>query len=119
MATIFEQHSCGLPDVYDYESVDGEISFGFYFLFLKVLKWQTDPKAFFKILEVDRIIGWTNPAHVEELVFKFKGIKIIEDEIVSRKIGFIIQPGPIIIPFAKNNYFFRIGPNGATFEIIA
>ena len=62
----------------------GQVSCGFYYWYLTLTKHEADPKVFFQILEVDRKMGWTNPAHVEEVVFSYKGIKIIDDEKVRR-----------------------------------
>ena len=101
-----------------FRGADLKQSCGFYHLFMKLTKWEADPKAFFQILEVDKKIGWTHPAHVEEIVFNYKGIKIIADEEVSGMNSFILQIDQIY-PFWKNNYIFRIGQNGANFEIIA
>ena len=52
-------------------ALDSQVSFGFYFLYLKSTKYKADPKDFFQILENDRKMGWTNPAHVEHLIFNF------------------------------------------------
>ena len=63
----------------------GNISYGFYLGLLSSTKYETDPKLFFQLLEIDEKIGWANPDHVEETVFYYKGIKIIEDQNVSLK----------------------------------
>ena len=85
MATLFEQHSNGVPELEKFLMLNGQpsVSYGFFLLFLRLTKWEADPAAFFQILEVDRKIGWTNPAHVEESIFYFKAIKIIDDQQVS------------------------------------
>ena len=54
-------------------------------MFLKLEKWEADPKAFLEILEIDQSIGWVNDADVEFSVFYWKGLKIIEDKDVSYK----------------------------------
>ena len=64
---------------------------GFYHLLLKLTNYETDPEAFFQILEVDRQIGWIHQVNIETNVFRFKAIKIIEDEQVSYKISFLQQ----------------------------
>ena len=98
VATLFEKHSNGVPTLQQYETVDGKgskhVSFGFYHLFMKLTKYEADPTTFFQLLEIDRKIGWTNPAHVEEIVFANKGIKIIEDEKVRDRISFTLHTDP-------------------------
>ena len=84
VASLFEQHSKGVPEVEGYQGIDQQWSYGYYYLFLKLTKWDADSKAFFQILQVDQKIGWTNPVHVEEAVFVCKGIQIIQDEEVRR-----------------------------------
>ena len=54
-------------------------------MYLKLTMTKADPVVFFQILKIDRQIGWTNPEYVESLVFVFKGLKIIEDEKVTKK----------------------------------
>ena len=77
-------HTDGVPpETPAYQDSLGQESAGFYILFLELKQYEADPNAFFEILEVDRKIGWTNPEHVEELVFNKKGLKIINDEQVS------------------------------------
>ena len=90
VATLFQDHTNGVPAPQSYGTVDGQVSFGFYHLYLKLTKYEADPKIFFQLLEIDRKIGWTNAAHVEEIVFFNKGIKIIEDEKVSGGISIIM-----------------------------
>jgi len=68
-----------------YVDDSGKASYGFYIGLLRLEKYETDPKLFFQILEIDQKIGWVNPDHVEENVFYYKGIKIIEDQNVSLK----------------------------------
>ena len=68
-----------------YMDDNGNISYGFYIGLLRLEKYETDPKLFFQILEIDQKIGWINPDHVEENVFYYKGIKIIEDQNVRFK----------------------------------
>lgn len=99
VATLFEQHTDGLPNVIRYQSVYGQDSFGFYVLYLELTTYEADPKVFFQMLEVDQKIGWTNPEHVEVLVFYQKAIKIIADEEVStcNRIRFILQKNLIIL----------------------
>ena len=84
---IFEKCKSGIPDYGDngYKDDNGIESYGFYIALLRLEKYETDPKLFFQILEIDQKIGWTNPDHVEETVFYFKGIKIIHDQNVSLK----------------------------------
>ena len=82
---IFEKCKNGIPETVGYKDDNGNTSYGFYVGLLRLEKYETDPKLFFQILEIDQKIGWTNPEHVEELVFYFKGIKIIEDQNVSLK----------------------------------
>jgi len=82
---IFEQCKNGVPKCKTYKDDNGSVSCGFYFALLHLEKYETDPKLFFQILEIDQKIGWTNPDHVEETVFYFKGIKIIHDQNVSLK----------------------------------
>ena len=94
VATLFEQNTSDRTSIGAVEdSVKnaaccddvGEASFGFYLLFLRLTKYDATPKPFFKILEVDQKIGWSNLAHVEQNVFQHKAIKIIADEQVSGK----------------------------------
>jgi len=68
-----------------YEDDNGNVSYGFYIGLLNLEKYETDPKLFFQILEIDQKIGWTNPDHIGEKVFYNKGIKIIEDQNVCLK----------------------------------
>lgn len=96
VATLFEQNTSGRTSL-EYGTVEdavenagcrdavGEESFGFYLLYLRLTKYDATPKPFFKILEVDQKIGWSNPAHVELNIFQHKAIKIIADEQVSGK----------------------------------
>ena len=92
VVTLFEKHTTGIPE-FTHLTVDGHVSYGFYLLFLKLTKFEANPEAFFQILEIDRKIGWTNPSHVEFVVFDYKGIKIIEDEEVSGRINFnLLKP---------------------------
>ena len=58
-------------------------SYGFYRCYIKMTKYEAQPKPFFKILNIDANIGWTNPAHVVETVFTWKAVNIIDDENVS------------------------------------
>ena len=81
---LFEHHTDGIPG-YEHIIRDGEKSYGFYYLYLRLTMYEADPKIFFQLLKVDQKIGWTNPAHVERMVFELKGIKIIEDEEVRNK----------------------------------
>ena len=82
VATLFEHNTKGIPEC---ESVliDGQESYGFYFLFLKFTMIETDPEIFFQILKIDRKIDWVNLAHVEQSVFYFKAINVINDEKVT------------------------------------
>ena len=108
VATLFENHTEGIPE---YEGIqrDGQVSYGFYYLYLKLTMYDADPKVFFQILKVDTKIGWTNQAHVEKMVFGFKKVKIIEDEKVRNRSEHFF--------FQKNNLNFRIGLNGAALRI--
>ena len=82
---IFEQCKNGIAETARFIDDNGNSSYGFYIGLLLLEKYETDPKLFFQILEIDQKIGWTNPDHVEETVFYFKGIKIIHDQNVSLK----------------------------------
>ena len=82
---IFETCKNGTPECAECTDDNGNGSCGFYIGLLFLEKHETDPKLFFQILEIDQKIGWTNPDHVEEVVFYQKGIKIIEDQNVSLK----------------------------------
>jgi len=82
---IFEQCKNGIPEYAKFQDDNGDVSYGFYIGLLNLEKHETDPKLFFQILEIDQKIGWTNPDHVEEYVFFYKGIKIIDDQNVSLK----------------------------------
>jgi len=82
---IFEKCKNGIPQMLGHRDDNGNVSLGFYIGLLILEKYETDPKLFFQILEIDQKIGWTNPDHVEEVVFYQKGIKIIEDQNVSLK----------------------------------
>jgi len=62
---------------------NGDYSSGFYFGLLFLDKYESCPELFFQLLEIDEKIGWTDPDHVEQAVFRYKGIKIIKDEPVS------------------------------------
>ena len=112
VATLFEHHTIGVPEVKFFLAIDGKTSYGFYYLFLISTKYEVEPEPFFQILEIDQKIGWTNLAHVEQNVFYFKGIKIIEDEQVSNKFSSFCKR-------FQTKHFFRIGLNGASFEIQA
>ena len=115
VTTLFEQNTTSIPpsDFCDnFCGTDGETSNGFYRPFLLLTKYKADPKEFFAILEVDRKIGWTNPAHVESLVFHHKAIKIIQDEKVS---GAIIKIEEYHYFKHVSNNIFRIGANGVNF----
>jgi len=82
---IIEQCKNGIPETARYMDHNGNASCGFYIGLLHLEKYETDPKLFFQILEIDQKIGWTNPDHVEEVVFYYKGIQIIDDQNVSLK----------------------------------
>ena len=84
VARLFEENTNSIPPTYRFCDSDGRKSEGFYIPFLMQTKYNAAPEAFFKILQVDRKIGWTNPAHVESRVFFYKAINIIDDEKVSR-----------------------------------
>ena len=60
VVTLFEKHTNGEPECKYYIAVDGQVSYGFYYVFLELTKHEADAEAFFQILEVDRKIGWTN-----------------------------------------------------------
>ena len=85
VATLFEHHTEGVPK-YEIISQGIQVSYGFYVMYLKLTMTKADPVVFFQILKIDRQIGWTNPEHLESLVFVFKGLKIIEDEKVTKKV---------------------------------
>ena len=83
---LLEQHTelcAGIQNIFPYVFRDGRKSYGFYYLYVRLTMYEAEPKVFFQILKVDLKIGWTNPAHVEKMVFQYKGIKIIEDEKVT------------------------------------
>ena len=82
---IFEHCKNGIPETAGYTDDNGNVCYGFYFALLHLEKYETDPKLFFQILEIDQKIGWTNTDNVEETVFFYKGLKIIEDQNVSLK----------------------------------
>jgi len=85
MTKIFEKCKNGTPKYASYEDDNGNISYGFYHGLLDLKKYETDSKSFFQILEIDQKLGWINPDHIEEVVFYYKAIKIIEDQNVSFK----------------------------------
>ena len=95
VATLFEQNSTGVPELDHLYAVDG-----FYFLLLRFTTFETDANAFFQILEVDWRIGWIHPEQVEMSVFRYKAIKIIDDEQVSYKINFTWQTKRATFPFS-------------------
>ena len=72
-----------VPDFASCIDYKGNESFGFYIGLLRSEKWETEPKAFFDLLKIDRKIGWKNDDHIETCIFFFKAIKIIEDHNVS------------------------------------
>ena len=78
VATLFVHHSNGIPGIGGYQGFHG-----FYCLYLISTKYEADPKVFFKILEVDQKIGWADRALIENFVFYYKGINIIDDQQVS------------------------------------
>ena len=98
VATILEQHSNDISELGGCRRNIGQGSSGFYILYLGLKRYDADPKPFFRILEVDRKIGWTNPTHVEYLVFYYKAIKIIEEEEVSLRISFILRADQTTFP---------------------
>ena len=83
VAILFQENTTSIPPLIGFQDADGVKSGGFYIPFLVLTKYNAAPKEFFKILEADRKIGWTNPTHVESLVFHHKAIKIIDDKKVS------------------------------------
>ena len=83
---IFEKCKNGIPKSASFEDMNGNVSYGFYTELLVLEKYNTDPNLFFQILEIDQKIGWSNPDHIEYLVFEYKGIKIIQDENVRFKL---------------------------------
>ena len=109
VTTLFENNTNGIPEWTGFGDADGTTSNGFYYLFLRLTKHKAEPEPFLQILQVDQKIGWTNPAHVETLVFQYKAMKIIADEQVSDRI--FVQKGTEY--FSKNN--FRTGANGVSF----
>ena len=68
---IFEKCKNGVPQSAGYTADNGDISNGFYIGLLNLETYETDPKLFFQILEIDEKIGWTNPDHVETEIFYF------------------------------------------------
>ena len=83
---IFKNYSKGIPDDIEFQDNSGNLSYGFYYGFLRLKKYETDPKPFYNLLEIDNRIGWSNPNHIEHHIFYFKAIKIIKDQKVSLKI---------------------------------
>ena len=53
---LFEHHTEGIP-AYDKILRDSQVSYGFYYLYLKLTMYEADPKVFFQILKVDQKIG--------------------------------------------------------------
>ena len=84
VAKLFEHNTKGIPECRNIR-YDGQTSHGFYALFVSVTMVETDSKQFLQILKVDQKIGWTNPTHVEKLVFYNKAIKVINDEKVTNR----------------------------------
>ena len=82
---ILENCKNGIPKTAGCTDEYGKVSNGFYIGLLDLEKYETDPKLFYELLEIDQKIGWTNADDVETRVFYNKGIKIIEDQNVSLK----------------------------------
>jgi len=80
---VYEENLNGIPKSAGYTDDNGNESSGFYIGLLESEKYETEPKAFLELLEIDKKIGWTNPEYVEYYVFLQKGIKIINDQNVS------------------------------------
>ena len=80
---IYEENLNGIPKTAGFIDNNRNESSGFYCGLLESEKYETEPKAFFELLQIDLKIGWTNPAHVEYYVFYQKAIKIINDQHVS------------------------------------
>ena len=120
---ILKKSKNGIPKYAGHRDDNGTASYGYYIGLLDLEKYETCPKLFFQLLEIDQKIGWTNPDHVEECVFLYKGIKIIKDENVSLKIFNFqqkkINQKKLFQNFSKkiNNFNFRIGQNGWDGEI--
>ena len=83
---IFEKCSNGIPDYTYFTDASGNSSYGFYYGYLQLEKYDADPRAFYDLLEIDNRIGWSNPNHIEHHIFVYKAIKIIKDQKVSLKI---------------------------------
>jgi len=83
---IFEKHTKGIPPMARYSDENASESYGFYISLLRTSKYDTNPKPFFDLLEIDYKIGWANPADVESRVFYWKGLKLIKDENVRFKV---------------------------------
>jgi len=80
---IYEKNLEGIPKLAGFRDDNGDESYGFYCGLLESENYNTEPKPFFQLLEIDQKIGWTNPEHVEYCIFRHKAIKIIEDQNVS------------------------------------
>ena len=74
------------PTAFVVSNHNGIESRGFCFGLLCITKWDTEPEPFFRILEFDKNIGWTSDEHVEEFVFIYKAIKIIQDKKVHKRL---------------------------------
>jgi len=85
---IFEKHTNNGPFMASYCDETKNKSYGFYIALLRLARYETKPKPFFDVLEIDYKIGWVNPIHVESRVFYWKAIKIIEDEKVFESKNF-------------------------------
>ena len=96
---IFLKYSTQIPqNAGAFADENGTKSYGFYIKLLELEKFDTEPKPFFDLLEIDQKIGWTNSDHVEMLIFYLKAVKIIKDE----KVSFFL-----FSQFEKKAYFVR------------
>ena len=84
VATLFEQNTEGVPE-HVWIEFEGQVSYGWYYVYLRSTMIEADPKIFFLILNIDEKIRWINPAHLEKSVFFLKAIRVIKDEKVPAK----------------------------------
>jgi len=105
---IYKENVNRIPKTAGFKDDKGNRSSGFYCGLLQSVKYETEPKAFFELLQIDQKIGWTNPAHVEYCVYK--GIKIIHDQNVSfYNFNFFTKKicKFVFFLFISNKYYFQ------------
>ena len=95
---IFCHNLTQLPQYIHYIDANGKESFGFYISYIFSTLYSADPSVFRELLKIDKQIGWTAMArnwwpgadlwtdqkHIEEVIFRCKVIKIIEDKEVRK-----------------------------------